>query len=123
MTDYKIPENLCDEARSYMEYVVKQLEDAKLLANVDQAALNMLARQYNIFIRANELLDEENYVYTNSQGNYAPNPLLQIIKNSQQACFTIMKDFGLTAKSRTKLPSMIDEEDSPLEQFVKSQNG
>ena len=121
MTNYEIPNNITTEAYTYMCDVIEQLKEAKLLASVDNAALNMLAYQYNIFIMACQQLQDEDLVYQNSAGNYAPNPLLQIIKNSQAACFKVMQDFGLTAKSRTKLPSMQEEDDSPLEQFVKGQ--
>ena len=121
MQEYKIPDNLRQEAKDYIEEVIKQLDENGVLASVDTAAINMLAKQYNIFVIATEELEDSDLIYTNSAGNLAPNPLLAIIKNSQAACFNLMKDFGLTAKSRTKLPQMQKDEDSPLLEFVKKQ--
>lgn len=121
MINYQIPSDIEEEAKDYMKDVIRQLDEAGVLVDVDSAALNMLARHYSIFIKANRQLQEQDLVFTNSAGNLAPNPLVQIIKNSQIQCLNIMKDFGLTAKARTKLPKLdnSDKELSPLEQFVK----
>jgi len=43
MTNYEIPSNITTEAYTYMCDVIEQLKEAKLLASVDNAALNMLA--------------------------------------------------------------------------------
>ena len=121
MINYKIPSDIEDEAKDYMKDVISQLDEAGVLANVDSAALNMLARHYSMFIKANRQLAESEMVFTNSAGNLTPNPLIKIIKDSQIQCVNLMKEFGLTAKSRTKLPKLdnSDKELSPLEQFVK----
>jgi phage terminase small subunit len=53
-----------------------------------------------------------------------PNPLIKIAKDSQVAAMVILKEFGLTAKARTKLPQLTTEtEDSPLDAFLKAQLG
>lgn len=121
MINYKIPNDIEEEAKEYMADVISQLDQAGVLVDVDSAALNMLARHYSMFIKANKQLKESELVFTNSAGNLTPNPLIKIIKDSQIQCLNVMKDFGLTAKSRTKLPKLdnSDKELSPLEQFVK----
>lgn len=121
MSKFIIPADIEEEAKTYMADVIDQLETAGILENVDTAALNMLARHYSMFITANKQLAESQMVFTNSAGNLTPNPLIKIIKDSQIQCLNIMKDFGLTAKSRTKLPKLDNSEKelSPLEQFVK----
>lgn len=121
MIKYKIPSDIEDEAKAYMKNVISQLDEAGVLVDVDSAALNMLARHYSMFIKANNELKNQDLLCVNSKGQLAPNPLIKIIKDSQIQCLNIMKDFGLTAKSRTKLPKLdnSDKELSPLEQFVK----
>lgn len=121
MIKFTIPSDIEDEAKSYMEEVVKLLDEAGILTSVDTAALNMLARHYSLFVKASKELANSDLIFTTGGGTLAPNPLIKIIKDSQIQCLNIMKDFGLTAKSRTKLPKLdnSDKELSPLEQFVK----
>lgn len=121
MNTYVIPNNLRQETKDYMTEVVKQLEDNGVMATVDSAALNILARQYDMYVQASDELSESQLVYTNSAGNLTPNPLVQIMCKAQSACFKLMKEFGLTAKARTVLPQMNKDDESPLLAFIKEQ--
>lgn len=56
MIKYKIPSDIEDEAKAYMKNVISQLDEAGVLVDVDSAALNMLARHYSMFIKANNEL-------------------------------------------------------------------
>ena len=104
MIDYKAPSDVCKEAKEYMKTVLARLEESGVLENVDVAALDMLARNYSMFI------------------NIVKHPAVTIAKDAQIQAVKIMQEFGLTAKSRTKLPKLDKEkeEDSPLEKFVKT---
>lgn len=115
-----IPTDIEEEAKEYMQAVVSQLENSGVLENVDTAALTMLARNYSTFIRGSKELENSDYVVTSSTGNLAANPLVKIVKDAQIQAMNIMKEFGLTVKSRSKLPKLQkDDEPSPFEQFVK----
>ena len=46
-------------------------------------------------------------------------PAIKIAKDAQSAATTLMKEFGLTAKSRTKLPVREKDDESAFMQFVK----
>jgi P27 family predicted phage terminase small subunit len=103
-----------------MQDVLNQLENNGILEQVDKAALNMLARNYSMFIKASKELEESAMIVPNSKGTLVANPLIKIIKDSQVQAMNVMKEFGLTAKSRTKLPKLDGkEDDSPFEKFVK----
>ena len=114
MIDYKAPSDVCKEAKEYMKTVLARLEESGVLENVDVAALDMLARNYSMFINASKQVEREGATIENRQGN--------IVKHAQIQAVKIMQEFGLTAKSRTKLPKLDKEkeEDSPLEKFVKT---
>lgn len=120
MNNYKIPSDICKEAKDYMKDVLQRLEESGVLENVDTAALDMLARNYSMFIAASKQIEREGATITNVQGNIVKHPAVTIAKDAQVQAVKIMQEFGLTAKARTKLPKLEKkEEDSPLEQFVK----
>lgn len=122
MGNYKIPSDICKEAKDYMKNVLQRLEESGVLENVDTAALDMLARNYSMFIAASKQIEREGATITNVQGNIVKHPAVTIAKDAQVQAVKIMQEFGLTAKARTRLPKLDkkEEEDSPLEQFVKT---
>ena len=118
--DYKAPTDVCKEAKEYMKTVISKLEETRVLENVDIAALDMLARNYSMFINASKQIEKEGTTFINTQGNVTKHPAVTIAKEAQVQAVKIMQEFGLTAKSRSKLPKLEKkEEDSPLESFVK----
>lgn len=122
MNNYKIPSDICKEAKDYMKDVLQRLDESGVLENVDTAALDMLARNYSMFIAASKQIEREGATITNVQGNIVKHPAVTIAKDAQVQAVKIMQEFGLTAKARTRLPKLDkkEEEDSPLEQFVKT---
>ena len=118
--DYKAPSDVCKEAKEYMKTVISKLEETRVLEDVDIAALDMLARNYSMFINASKQIEKEGTTFINTQGNVTKQPAVTIAKEAQVQAVKIMQEFGLTAKSRSKLPKLEKkEEDSPLESFVK----
>ena len=118
--DYKAPSDVCKEAKEYMKTVISKLEETRVLEDVDIAALDMLARNYSMFINASKQIEKEGTTFINTQGNVTKHPAVTIAKEAQVQAVKIMQEFGLTAKSRSKLPKLDKkEEDSPLESFVK----
>ena len=121
MKKYSIPKGIEKEAAEYIQGVLAELENRGVLENIDNAALDMLARNYSTFIKASKQLEIDGLTVTNDRGNIAPHPLVKVAKDAQTQAMKVMLEFGLTAKARTKLPKMDktdDEESTPLEQFI-----
>ena len=120
--NYKVPESVCGKARDFIKSVVKTLKESEVVESIDTAALDMLARSYSMYIKASDELENQTLTLENRQGNRVINPLVKIIKDSQTSCMQIMTEFGLTAKSRKKLPKLdrSGTETSPLDEFVNS---
>lgn len=117
---FLIPSGIEPEAVSYMNYVLEQLRSNDSLTNADSAALTMLARNYSMFIKAEKQLEEEGLTVRSDRGNIAEHPAVKIARDAQASALKIMKEFGLTTKSRQQLGEPTDkEEDSPLEEFFK----
>lgn len=116
--EYKMSTGLTKRTREFMQSVLDQVEG---LEGIDSGALSMLEYNYDVFIRQSDILKDEDMVITNVQGNLNPNPRIKIIKDAQIQCLSILKEFGLTLKSRTSVKAKTkDSEDSPLEEFIKS---
>ena len=121
MENFTIPENLEPEARAYIESVLQMLEDNGIIDKVDDAALQMLAYNYSTFIKASKIVEKEGLTVTSDRGNIAEHPAVKIGRDAQTSALKVMTEFGLTAKSRSKLPKLSNsgEDESPLESFIK----
>lgn len=122
MEHFSIPENLEPEAKTYIESVLQMLENNGIIDKVDDAALQMLAYNYSTFIKASKIIEKDGLTVTSDRGNIAEHPAVKIGRDAQTQALKLMTEFGLTAKSRSKLPKLSnsDEEESPLESFIKS---
>lgn len=120
MNDFIIPNDIEKDAKVYMENVLTELENRGVLEQVDTAALTMLARNYSMFIKASKQLEIDGLTVTSDRGNIAPHPAIKIAKDAQTQAMKVMLEFGLTAKARTKLPKMKEQDGyNPFEEFVK----
>lgn len=121
MGKFTIPKDIEKDATVYMENVLSELENRGILEQVDSAALTMLARNYSMFIKASKQLEKDGLTVSSDRGNIAPHPLIKIAKDAQSQAMKVMVEFGLTAKSRSKLKKVDNEieEESPFEQFIK----
>lgn len=119
MKKIMIPNNLAEEAKAYIEDVLLMLEQSGIMEDVDEAAIQMLAHNYSTFIKANKIIDEQGLTVTSDRGNIAEHPAVKIARDAQTSALKVMAEFGLTAKSRSKLPKLSTTEESPLEAFIK----
>lgn len=122
MENFTIPENLEPEAKTYIESVLQMLENNGIIDKVDDAALQMLAYNYSTFIKASKIIEKDGLTVTSDRGNIAEHPAVKIGRDAQTQALKLMTEFGLTAKSRSKMPKLnnADGEESPLESFIKS---
>lgn len=118
--EFTIPKDIESDAKVYIENVLSKLESSGMLENVDNAALTMLARNYSMFIKASKQLEKDGLTVVSDRGNIAPHPAIKIAKDAQNSAMKVMMEFGLTAKSRSKLKGVKEEEESPFEAFVKA---
>lgn len=121
-TKFIIPVDIEDEAKTYIQDVLKMLEENGVMEDVDTAALTMLARNYSMFIKASKQLEKDGLTVVSDRGNLSPHPAIKIAKDAQTQAMKVMVEFGLTAKARTKLPKLDANTgtESPLEAFIKS---
>lgn len=122
MKKFKIPEKIEPEAKAYIKDVLAMLQANGIIEDVDDAAIKMLAYNYSTFIKASKIVEEEGLTITSDRGNIAEHPAVKIVRDAQTSALKVMAEFGLTAKARTRLPSIkVDDETSPLEKFIKQE--
>lgn len=121
-TKFIIPLDIEDEAKNYIQDVLKMLEENGVMEDVDTAALTMLCRNYSMFIKASKQIEKDGLTVVSDRGNLSPHPAIKIAKDAQTQAMKVMVEFGLTAKARTKLPKLEANTgtESPLEAFIKS---
>ena len=117
-----LSEKLEPEALEYIQEVLQMLEEKGIIEDVDDAAIKMLAYNYSTFIKANKIIEDEGLTVTSDRGNVSEHPAVKIARDAQTQAMKVMAEFGLTAKARCKLPKLNSKEDddSPLETFIKS---
>ena len=116
-----LPQNLEVETTEYINSVLSYLKKNDKFNIIDNGALYMLADSYNTYIKASKQLAEEGLTVISDRGNIAQHPVYGIMKHSISTAMDILRDFGLTLKSRSKLNIISDDsEESPLMQFINS---
>ena len=111
------------ETKKFMRMVTKTLNDKGLSSQVDSAALNMLERNYNTYLIAEDQLNKDGLVIMNKQGNLVAHPCVKISKDSQIQAVNLMREFGLTSLSRKKFDDNLGKgqnNPSGLEDFFQS---
>lgn len=118
---FTLPKNLEEETIEYINNVLKYLEKNESLQVIDGGALYMLTESYNTYIKASKQLNKEGLTFENNMGNVAPHPAFSIRKASLSQAMDILRDFGLSLKSRKQIKKdESNEEDSPLVEFLKN---
>ena len=118
---FTLPKNLEEETIEYINNVLKYLEKNETLQIIDGGALYMLTESYNTYIKATKQLNEDGLTFENNMGNITISPLFQVRKTALKDATDILRDFGLTLKSRKQIKKdEVEIEESPLTQFLKN---
>jgi len=104
-----------------MKAVIRELRAKQKIDVLDSGALNMLMTSYEMYLQATEKLLDEGPVTTSRLGDDVPNPAQTIASKNYNQVLAIMKEYGLTVKSRAKMKDTgSDEQKSALEEFLAS---
>jgi phage terminase small subunit len=108
----KLPEGISDETRVVIYSIMKQMPD--VINETDSMSINMLARNYELMISAYQDIITNGMVINNELNlNY------NIYKSMMTNILVLIKDFGLTPKSRKYIPEMVEvKEKNKLSEFL-----
>lgn len=116
---FPIPDNVSQDTAKFMKAVIKELRQKQKIGIIDSGALNMLMTSYEMYLQATAILLLDGATVENRYGETVPNPAQTIASKNYNQVLAIMKEYGLTAKSRANLKDPGDDETkSPLEEFL-----
>ena len=103
---YKLPIYITnEEVIKYVTKVVKSLKSNGLYEEQDKLILDELAANYQILLEAYQQLQLNGLTAKDRYGNTISSPYIAIKKNAEDVITKIIRDLGLSAKSRKALKS------------------
>lgn len=107
------------QVEALMMEIVAYLKKNKKYEKVDEAAMNILATQLDVFFRlSREVKAEGPVIFNQKETKLIVNPKVFPMNQAETYALKIMKEYGLTALARKNLGKMdAASEESPLEKF------
>lgn len=113
----KVPPTFSDQTRRFMKIVVKELNERDELSVLMEGVLMMLMNCYETFVNASETIRQEGSLTSlTKQDTLQAHPAVAMQLKSNQQVLALMKELGLTIKSRRVL-DMSKEGGSQLDLF------
>lgn len=108
------------QVEELMMEIVAYLKKNKKYEKVDEAAMNILATQLDVFFRlSREVKAEGPVIFNQKETKLIVNPKVFPMNQAETYALKIMKEYGLTALARKNLGKMdAAAEESPLEKFI-----
>lgn len=117
-----INDKMDERTVSYIYSVVKKLESSGAMRDVDEGSLYILASQFDIYCKSMDQVMTEGPIEKSLKGGNKQHPCIIIASKAFMCMNSILRDYGLTARSAEKIKSVAPkEEDSPLTAFLKKQ--
>lgn len=99
------------------DQVVEYVHNMKVSTRVDGIALSLLADQLTLYMEMREIIREEGLSMVTPAGNNVRHPLLTPMNQSLTSIHKLLREYGLTAVSRS-LVSAVEEEGDEFEDFL-----
>lgn len=113
----KVPPTFSDQTRRFMKIVVKELNERDELSVLMEGVLMMLMNCYETFVNASETIRQEGSLTSlTKKDTLQAHPAVAMQLKSNQQVLALMKELGLTIKSRRVL-DMSKEGGSQLDLF------
>lgn len=116
---------LSPETKEYIDTITAQMEKIGFLEDADRKNIDLLASQYELYVRAVKDLDTNGFTITDTKNRRVVNPAFNIQRSAMTNIISLMRELSLSARQRRLLTNagQVDEED-PMDLFLnKMQNG
>lgn len=119
-----LPKNAKEYTRAFITIAVNKLTELDVLDDSDIGAIRMLSVNYEMYVQASDQLIKFGPLLEGKHGEMTVNPANKLVKDYGSQIFVLLKEFGLTVKSRDLIGSMTPavDEDNPLMEFAKRKN-
>lgn len=121
--DFEIPDNVSRETKLYVRSVIRELREKFDLDHIDKGALTMLMTSYEMYLQATNELLKDGPLILNKFGDAIAHPAQTIASKNYRQVLDIMKEYGMTVKSRKTLDVKAEvDDDSPIAQYLRMKN-
>jgi P27 family predicted phage terminase small subunit len=97
------PDHLDDLARKEWDRLTSILVAMKVLTEADYIALANLCQAYSTLVNAQKQMNKTGILYKSKSGYIQQSPLLGIIHTQTTIVNNLLREFGLTPSSRTRV--------------------
>lgn len=114
-------EEIQKQSEKYIKKVIKMLTDFNLLTKADEASLQMLKDTYELYLLCKRDVATNGLVITGANQRLISNPSVNMQLKCVNTMLSILKDFGISSRSRKVLMANTNDDDnsSPLAQFLE----
>ena len=122
--DAVLPVNAKDYTIKFITIAVDKLLDLKVLNDSDIGAIRMLSVNYEMYVQASNELIKFGPLIEGKHGDITVNPANKLVKDYGSQIFVLLKEFGLTVKSRDLIGSMNPdvEENNSIKLLLEKQS-
>ena len=113
-----MPGGLSKDEQQHWQQVAGHLEEAGVLTVMDVQALKLYCRIYAKWHEANEKLDEYGPVI-NARGYPTLSPYFKVSQKYLDQLLAILREFGMTPSSRTRIHAKTDKPEDDYEAWQK----
>lgn len=119
----RLPSKLKSLTLEFVEKIIDTFETEKKLNQLDSLSLYLLAENLDQYFQCSEEIKKSGLTVITDRGNSSLSPYVQLQKSLMKDIMGILKEFGLTLNSRSKLKVLNNaiENDSPLMQLLKDE--
>src|SRR3954463_10399212 len=111
------PDHLDDVARKEWERLTTILVAMKVLTEADYIALANLCQGYSTLVNAQKQMNKTGILYKSKTGYIQQSPLLGIIHTQTTIVNNLLREFGLTPSSRTRVAT-VEPKNKPINRFA-----
>lgn len=110
------------EIEDKMNVIRKMLEVNGLLNESDELNLDMLQNEFVLYEQCTKAIDKYGLIIPDGRGGMKINPAASARNKSSNTILCILKEFGISAKSRKAIleKNVEDNEESALSSYMKS---
>lgn len=116
---YTCPPQTHSRCKRFMGEVMDKLNATEAVETIDLGALDLLCGSYNLYCQSDAQIRKDGVTATNRYGELKTHPAVNVRHQAFNQCIAVMKELGLTIKSRSNLPIVqADADDDPLADFL-----
>ena len=116
----ELPDGLRDLTITFMKGIIDVFIQENKLHKLDGLSLYILAGNVDIYLQCDEEIRKNGLTHVSDRGNTSLSPYVIEQKQVQNSILSLLKEFGLTLGSRTKIKVIESEDNNPLLNFLNN---